>query len=432
MRKIGIIGCGYVGLATALTFSKLGHEVICGDIDESKVALLNEGLSPVAEPGFGETLKELTETNKLTAMTDIKGLASESAIIFICVGTPSNPDGSIDLSAIEGAARSIAGNLNGQVVVVKSTVLPGTARDVVLKVLEGAGGDFTLCNNPEFLREGSALEDSLNPDRIIIGSIDEKGADALLDLYETFDCPKLVTDLETTEMIKYASNIFLALKVTYANEMANLCERFGVDVYEVMEGVKLDKRIAPKFLEAGAGFGGSCFEKDLSAMIAGAKAKGVYPSLVATTLDINDTQPLRTVELLEKAVGDVSGKDIAVLGLAFKEGTADVRNSRAIIIVQALLAKGANVTVYDPLAMNNFKALDLGDITFADNLDGALTGKDAVIIQTRSDEYKRLEPGDFKGKMRKPVVIDGRRAFDPEVMTSAGITYLGIGWKNRK
>jgi UDPglucose 6-dehydrogenase len=289
-----------------------------------------------------------------------------------------------------------------------------------------------VCNNPEFLREGSALNDSLNPDRIVIGSIDGNGTEKLLELYTSFDCPKLLTDLETAEMIKYASNFFLALKITYSNEMANICERFGVDVYEVMTGVKLDKRIAPKFLDAGAGFGGSCFEKDLNAMIAKAKEEGYYPSLVTTTLDINDAQPLRVIELLESALGSISGKDVAVLGLAFKENTADVRNSRAIIIVQALLGKGVNVTVHDPMAMDNFRSLELGEVIYAEDVESTLKDKDAVIIQTKADEFKSLSPGDFKSLMRSPVVIDGRRAYDPESMTSAGVTYLGIGWKNRK
>ncbi|KYK29430.1 MAG: hypothetical protein AYK23_05150 [Candidatus Proteinoplasmatales archaeon SG8-5] len=430
--KIGVIGSGYVGLATALAFGKLGHEVVCGDIDEDKIAMLNDGRSPVAEPGFEETLKELTGSGKLKATIDIPALASESEVIFLCVGTPSLPDGGIDLSAIEDATQAISCSLDGQVVVVKSTVLPGTARGVVLKVLKGGSGGYTVCNNPEFLREGSALEDSLDPDRIIIGSIDGKGTEKLLELYKGFDCPKLMTDLDTAEMIKYASNIFLALKITYSNEMANLCERFGVDVYDVMTGVKLDKRIAPKYLDAGAGFGGSCFEKDLSAMIAAAKDEGYYPSLIATTLDINDAQPLRMIELLESALGSIPGKDVAVLGLAFKEDTADVRNSRAIIIVQALLGKGVNVTVHDPLAMDNFRSLCIGDLNYAGDVKDALRDKDAVIIQTNADEYVKLGPEDFKGLMRSPVVIDGRRAYEPEDMISAGITYLGIGWKNSK
>ena len=431
MKKIGVVGSGYVGLATALTFGHYGHEIICGDIDPQKVEMINRGSSPVNEDGYGAKLSQLVTEGRLTATTDIKKLTENSEIIFICVDTPMLADGTMGTEALENAAISISEELDGQLIVIKSTTVPGTTRDLIKNILEQNSDDFGLCHNPEFLREGNALHDSLNPDRIIIGAENEEDGKRLLALYTDFNCPKLVTNLETSEMIKYASNIFLAAKITYANEMANICEKFGVDVYEVMDGVKLDKRISPEFLEAGAGFGGSCFPKDLNAIIKASEQAGYTPKMIKSVMETNDEQPLRTVELLESVISQIENKNIAILGLAFKENSDDIRNSRAIPIVKALIERGANLTLYDPLAIDDFKALGFEKLNYTDDLETALKDKDAAIIQTKWPDITNLEPQTIKDWMRTPIIIDGRRTFDPKTMLDNGITYLGIGWKNR-
>ncbi len=424
MIKIGIIGSGYVGLATALTFGELGHEIICGDIDLEKVEQINIGKSPVHEAGFDEKLSQLISEGRLKATANILALAQDSEFIFICVDTPMGEDGSMDSSALEKVAETIAPNLNGQLVIIKSTTILGTARKIADKY------NMNLCHNPEFLREGMALHDSLNPDRIVIGCDKPENGQRLMSLYENFNCSKLITNLETSEMIKYASNIFLATKITYANEMANICEIFGVDVYEVMEGVKLDKRISPQFLEAGAGFGGSCFPKDLNAMASAVKNRGYEPNLINSVLKTNESQPLRVIELLESEIGYLEGKKIAVLGLAFKEDSDDIRNSRAIPIVETLIQKDANLILYDPKATENFKNAGFENLEYANSLESALTGSDGAIIQTKWQEIRELKPSQIINLMNNPVIIDGRRALNPEKMLADGVKYLGIGWKN--
>ena len=432
MEKIGIFGSGYVGLATAVTFGKLGHEVVCLDIIEEKVDAINSGKSPIPEPEIEDGLKELTSKGRLRA-TLAPGDMQEVDIIFICVDTPQDSDGNMDTEALDRAAHTTGHYLkDGQLIVVKSTVVPGTTRNAVGQSigLIAQGKKFGLCHNPEFLREGNALEDSMSPDRIVIGAMDENSGARLLKLYGSFDCPKLVVEPETSELIKYASNVFLAMKITYANEMANICELFGADVEKVMEGIALDKRISPHFLNAGAGFGGSCFDKDLRAIANASEQRGYFPSLVRAALLTNEVQPLRTVQLLNAAVENLEGKRIAVLGLAFKENSGDVRNTRAAPIVDELAIQGAEIILFDPMAMENFRELGYGDLEYAGSADEALEGADAAIIQTSWDEFRALKPEKIKELMRTPIIIDGRRTFVPEEMLAAGITYLGIGWKN--
>lgn len=443
MRKmrLAIFGLGYVGLCTGVTFAEKGHSVICVDLLKERVDMVNEGASPIYEQGLGAALKKVVKKKMLAATLSPKEAVETSDISFICVGTPAKPDGSIDLRFIERVAEDIGRVLHGRedyhLVAMKSTVVPGTTQNLVLPMLKKKSGkdvgkDFGLCVNPEFLKEGSALSDSKHPDRIVVGGYDERSGDILMKLYSDFKCPKLRTDLTSAEMIKYASNAFLAMKISYSNEMANICEMHGIDVYEVMKGVGLDERINPLFLKAGVGFGGSCFPKDLKALITAVKGKGYEPALLETTLKVNEYQPSHLVSILEKTIGSLKGKKVALLGLSFKPETDDVRESRAIPIVNILLEKGAEIIAYDPKAMQNFREVfkENRSMRYADTVLEAVKGADACIIQSDWEEFRKLKPGDFKS-MKNKVIIDGRRTLDPIEFLKEGIVYRGIGWKNR-
>jgi len=444
-ERIAILGIGYVGLVTAATFLKRGHNVVCVDVLKDRVAMINDGKSPIFEPGLEEELEQGIRSGRLMATTDGITAARCSKFIFICVGTPSMPDGSIDLKFIRSASKDIGKGLKGRkgfpVVVMKSTVVPNTCEKVVRPIIEKAskmraGRGFGLACNPEFLKEGEALKDSLHPDRIVIGGTDDRSRSAVEGLYKGMDAPLILTDLNTAEMIKYASNAFLAVRVGLSNEIANICSAHGVDVYEVMKGVGLDKRIGPHFLRAGAGFGGSCFPKDLKALRAAAEKAEVSLNILPSVLDQNEAQPLETIKLLKKVLKGLKGRRIALLGLAFKPDTDDVRETRALPIVKALLKEGAVVRLYDTnrAAMDNFRTFIKGKtkrVIECGSIEEALKGSDGAIIQTESKEFKALRPRDIKAWMRRPVIIDGRRTLDPHLMKRSGIVYRGIGWKNR-
>jgi UDPglucose 6-dehydrogenase len=437
--KVCMIGTGYVGLVSGVVFAKHGFDTTCTDVIKERIDDLNKGIVPFFEPGLEELLMEVVSSNTFHGSTDNIESVKKSDVVFICVGTPSIQDGSIDLSFVEKAAEDIGKALKDSdryhVVVVKSTVVPSTTDSLVLPILEKHSGKkvgehFGLAMNPEFLREGAAVYDSLNPDRIVVGGYDKKSIDTVMKLYEDFSCPKVETDLRTAEMVKYTANCLLATKITFANEIANICELFGIDVYEVMKGVGLDSRINPNFLNAGAGFGGSCFPKDVNAITAIAKSKGYDPKILNAVLELNDLQPLRVVELAKKALGNLKEKKIALLGLAFKPETDDVRYTRALPIVNGLLEEGAEVVAYDPQAIENFKKLTEKPVTYASSAKEALKDADLCVIQTEWQEVKELTPEDFKSLMKSPIIIDGRRAFDPENLINKGVKYIGIGWKN--
>ena len=411
-----------MGLVTGACFAKLGNRVICMDIDEMKIDMINRGLSPLYEEGLGELL--ITYRDNIEATTDYGYALRNSDVTFICVGTPSKSDGSFDLSFVRAVAEEIGKQLKEKeewhLVVVKSTVLPGTTRDVVLPIVEKHSGkrvgrDFGLAMNPEFLREGVAVKDFLEPDRIVIGCYDERSRDVLRALYKVFSCPIVETSLSAAEMIKYASNAFLATKISFINEIGNLCKRAGVDTYEVADGMGLDERIGRAFLDSGIGWGGSCFPKDLHALIAWAQELGENPRILERVVEVNDLQPLKIIELLKRHVPLLTGRVIGVFGLAFKPGTDDVRGSRALPIVKQLLEEGAIVKAYDPEAMENFKKL-YPQIEYCSSAEDALSS-DAVLILTRWEEFRKL---DYKGK----VVIDGRRL---EEAKKAKI-YEGVCW----
>ena len=420
--KISVIGCGYVGAVTGACFAALGHEIVFVDLDPDKIAAINAGRAPIYEPGLDGLLQK--NASRITATDDLAGAVSRTEVTFICVGTPSQQDGSIDLAFVRSAAAGIGRVLkdksDGHTVIVKSTVLPGTTEGVILPILEAESGkqafvDFGLASNPEFLREGSALSDFFAPDRIVIGASDDRSRLLLEELYAPIDCPKMYTAILVAEMIKYVSNAFLATKVSFANEIGNICKRMGIDTAEVFRGVGMDHRINPAFFQSGIGFGGSCFPKDVRALIAKAEEVGVEPKILKDVIEVNEEQPLKLLELLETHIPDVDRKTIGVLGLAFKPNTDDVRESRAIPIVETLLRKGATVLAYDPMAMGNFRKL-YPQVNYVSTAADALAA-DAVLITTEWEEFESLN---YAGK----TVVDGRRI----ERARDGSTYDGVCW----
>lgn len=420
--KVAVIGTGYVGAVTGTCLAELGNDITFVDIDERKLAMIRDGTPPVFEPGLAEIL--LKNRDRISATGDLALAVRRSDLTLICVGTPSNEDGSIDLTYVMGAAREIGAALAGcsgfHTVVTKSTVIPGTAGSLIRPVLEESSGkkcgeQFGLAANPEFLREGSAVEDFFHPDRIIIGVQDANSRAVLETLYRSFSCPKLVTGIKTAEMIKYASNAFLATKISFANEIGNICKELGIDTADVFQGVGMDSRIGPAFFRSGIGFGGSCFPKDVRALIALAREKGISPALLDAVVAVNESQPERMIPLLKKHL-DIQGKTIGVLGLAFKPDTDDIRESRALPVIAALLREDCRVIAYDPLAMDAFRAICPG-ITYTMDPDEVLKA-DAVLIVT---EWKEFDTLDYRGR----IVIDGRRMSAPR--KDAEI-YEGVCW----
>jgi len=420
--NLSIIGTGYVGLVTGACFAKLGHHVTCVDIDQEKIRKINNGVSPIYEEGLDSLL--LTYKDKIAATADYSSALQKSDITFLCVGTPSLKNGNIDLTFIKESTKQIAAVLKNKnryhLVVVKSTVLPGTTQGVVLPLLEQCSGkkvgaDIGLAMNPEFLKEGAAIKDFLEPDRIVIGSYDEKSKTTLRELYQNFSCPFVETSLPAAEMIKYASNAFLATKISFINEIGNLCKKLGIDTYDVATGMGLDKRIGRPFLDSGIGWGGSCFPKDVDALIAWTKEIKEYARIIESTRDVNTDQPLRLVEILKKHVPKLKGKTIGVLGLAFKPNTDDIRDSRAIPIIKELLRNGAHIKAYDPRAMDNFKTI-YPQIQYCSSASEVLTA-DAILITTKWKEFTTL---DYQGK----IIIDGRKL---EQAKNAKI-YEGVCW----
>ncbi len=433
MTRIAIVGTGHVGLATAIAFTEWGHEVAGADIDGKIIDDLRAGNTTHYEPGLPEALARSLTASRLSFTTDVEGAARQADAVFLSVGTPSKKDGSIDLTYVRKAAQTVGralGSVEGyKVVIVKSTVLPGTTEGVVRPALEKtskkkAGPDFGLGVNPEFLREGSAVQDALHPDRVVIGAIDDRSREAVEAIYSSVQAPTMATTVRTAEMVKYATNAFLATKVSFANELANLCDAFGrINVDRVVEGMGLDPRINPRFLKAGLGFGGSCFPKDVRAILAAGKADGYASRLLKATLDVNERQPLRAVELAEKAVGSLKGKRVAILGLSFKGGSDDIRESRAIPLARALLRKGANVVGYDPMANEAFRAA-VPKVEIAKDLSSALAHADICIVHNDWPQWRDLTAEDFAG-MRRKVVVDGRRIVRPEAMKGVELVVLG-------
>lgn len=432
--KIGVIGTGYVGLALAC-LADFDNEVLFVGRSADKINNLKRGILPIYEKGLDEIVKRNLEKNKIDSTTDYERL-KDAEMIFICVGTPSLSDGSIDLSQIKIASESLGAlikNTNDyKTIVVKSTVVPGTTKNIVIQALEKASGkkagaDFGVCMNPEFLREGTAVYDFLYPDKVVIGRYDEKSSSTVTKLYEFYGnkVPTMTTDLNTAEMIKYAQNAALASRVSFINEIANICEKFEVDVYEVAMAIGLDSRIGPKFLNAGAGFGGSCFPKDVKALLATAKSVGTNPILLDAILEVNKYQPHRMIDLAKQVLGNLRGKKIAILGLAFKSDTDDMREASSIQIINSLLMENATVKVYDPQSIGSAKKIFGGSIEYCSSKDECIKGADLCMIVTEWDEFKQIN----LSEIRCPI-IDGRRVLNPLSVKQHGIVYKGIGWKN--
>ncbi|ODR80568.1 UDP-glucose 6-dehydrogenase [Haladaptatus sp. W1] len=429
--ELSIVGSGYVGTTVAACFADLGHSVTNIDIDEDIVEQLNDGQAPIHEPGLDELVAE-HGGNRLTATTDYDAVRETDAT-FLALPTPSRADGSIDTSIIEAGARSLGEALGSKddyhLVVVKSTVVPGTTEDVLGSIIEDAsnksrGEDFDVAMNPEFLREGSAVEDFLGPDKVVLGTENERANERLSAVFEPLvesSAPAVVeTGIREAEMIKYANNAFLATKVSLVNELGNICKEYDVDAYEVMDAIGLDDRIGERFLRSGVGWGGSCFPKDTAALVAAAHEEGYEPSLVEAAIEVNEKQPKRLLELLEGHV-PLQGKRIAVLGLAFKPGTDDVRNSRAIPVIEALQNRGVTVVAYDPVATENMRE-HFPDIEYVGSATAALDGADGALVVTDWDEFAALD--DEFELMTDPIVVDGRRIVEQR----DGIVYDGLTW----
>jgi UDPglucose 6-dehydrogenase len=440
MKRITLsfFGLGYVGLVYAAVFAHKNIPVIGFDIDAEKLKLLKSGKVPIFEPGLNELIKADLEKGLLSITDDPIKAIQISNVTFITVGTPSNEDGSIDLKYVIEASKMIGEALKNKdewhLVVMKSTVTPGTTNEIVKTIIEKTSNkkafeDFGVAVNPEFLKEGSAIEDCMNPDRIIIGVNDEKSAEILEEIYQDFKSPKIITSLETAELIKYANNAFLAMKVSFINMIANLCQKIpGTDVETVAKAIGLDKRIGPYFLRAGAGWGGSCWPKDLKALIKFGEKMDTKLPLVNATLEVNNEQPYKMIELAEELIGELKNKRIAILGLSFKPNTDDIRDAVSIKIVKALLNKGANIIVYDPAAMKNFKKLFNNSIAYANTALDCIKDADCALIVTEWDEFKKLKPEDFTKLMKNPAIVDGRRIYNPyEYMKHTKFKAIGFG-----
>ncbi len=429
MRNITVIGTGYVGLVTGTCFADLGNRVICLDIDETKIKLLNSGSMPIYEPGLEETVRRNVKAGRLSFTTSYAEGVKEAEFLFIAVGTPEGVDGEADLRYVRMAARSIAEVMDHPLVIVnKSTVPVGTGdwvADIVNKHKK-ADIKFSVVSNPEFLREGRALADFLNPDRVVLGSLDREAAEAVAQLYLSLRAPIVITDLRTAEMIKYASNAFLANRISFINEIANICEALGADVKEVAIGMGYDKRIGHHFLEAGLGYGGSCFPKDVKALAHMAAIHGRHPQLLRSIMEINRHQRRQVIRKLRAVLGNLQDKTIGLLGLAFKPNTDDMRDSPAIEIAHLLINEGALVKGYDPVAMG-VAVRASPEIKLAEDPYDLAQGCDAVVVVTDWNEFKHLDMGRIKTLMRQPVIVDGRNIYEPHQMKALGFVYRGVG-----
>ncbi len=430
--KIAMIGTGYVGLVTGTCFAESGNDVNCVDIDEDKIAKLNQGDIPIYEPGLSELVVRNTSAGRLHFTTDLASAVQSARLVYLAVGTPQSHDGSADLSSLWTVAENIAPHLSeDSIVVTKSTVPVGTNTALYTKLKQLTGREVEVASNPEFLKEGAAINDFQYPDRVVIGVRREEAAEVLRELYKPFlrtDKPFLVMSPESAELTKYVANALLATKISFINEMANLCERMGGDINEVRRGIGHDRRIGFAFLFPGVGYGGSCFPKDIRALASMANKLGYAPQILNTIDEINDRQknilPLNVIKHFD---GDVSGKKIAVWGLAFKPKTDDIREAPSLVLVNRLLEEGAQVQAHDPEAMENVRQLVGDRVSFFDKPMDALDDVDALVICTEWDEFRNPDFTEMRRRMKTPLVFDGRNLYEPTQMREIGITYYSIG-----
>jgi UDPglucose 6-dehydrogenase len=427
--KLAIIGTGYVGLVTGACFAEVGHHVTCVDNDAAKVKMLQAGGIPIYEPGLEELVKKNVAAGRLSFTNSTAEGVQKSDVIFIAVPTPPQPDGSVDLSYIERVARDIAAAMNDYKIVVDKSTVPVKTGEKVSETIKRyckAKVDFDVVSNPEFLREGFAVGDLMKPDRVVVGVSSQRPAAAMKEIYKPFNAPIIVTDINSAELIKHAANSFLALKISYINAIANVCEAAGANVQEVAQGIGLDERIGRRFLNAGIGFGGSCFPKDLSAFIKISEQVGYEFRLLKEVQRINSEQMERFVKKITDTLWVLKDKKIGVLGLAFKQNTDDVRSSPAIDLCQRLQKEGASLRVHDPKAMDKAKSI-LPDATYVDDMNAVAEGCDAIVIATEWDEFKKLDLQRAKKSLTHPILFDGRNLFDHEEMKRLGWIYKSVG-----
>jgi UDPglucose 6-dehydrogenase len=430
--NICVVGTGYVGLVTGTCLAEFGMDIICYDKDSSKIAMLNGGEIPFYEPGLQDLVEKNLAEGRLRFSTHIKEGVQTSLVIFIAVGTPANDDGTVDLHYVKEAGEEIARCLNGyKVIVVKSTVPVGTCQELKEIIRKNCGGayNFDVVSNPEFQREGSAIEDFMHPDRVTLGAESEQAIAIMRDIFSVLylnETPFVITNLETAEMIKYAANAFLATKITFINEMANLCEKVGADVHVVARAMGLDGRIGKKFLHPGPGYGGSCFPKDTLGLLNIGRQRGCELKLVDSVIKANEEQRLRMVGKIREMVGELRGKTIGVLGLSFKPNTSDIRESSSIIIIQRLQGEGAKIRAYDPAAIDDAKAV-LRNVHYCSDPYGVAEGCDALVLATEWNQFRRLDLDRIKESMKIPIFVDLRNVYDPAKMNEAGFKYCGVG-----
>ena len=430
--NICVVGTGYVGLVTGAVFADLGNDVVCVDNATKKIEALRAGQMPIYEPGLEEMVARNKDDGRLTFSTDLPGGVRQADVIFIAVGTPPKESGETDLSQVEAVASEIGRSMDRyKVVVNKSTVPVGTGEFVreVITRHQPRPLDFDVVSNPEFLREGSAIEDTLRPDRIVIGAPNQQVAMTLVELYAPLERPMIITDLPSAEVIKYASNAFLAAKISFINAIANICEAAGADVSQVMKGMGLDSRIGMQFLQAGLGYGGSCFPKDVDSLIHTASRLGYDFKLLRSVVEINRERSSHFVDLMVKALSPMDGRSIAVLGLAFKPNTDDMREAKSLEVVRALHAAGAQIRAYDPVAMENARSMMPPGVVFCESAFEAAAGADGVTLLTEWNEFKYLNLDRLRGLLRRPLIFDARNLYEPERMRRLGFEYYSIGRK---
>ncbi len=429
MANITVVGVGYVGLVTGACLADLGNQVICINRSREKSENLKKGILPIYEPGLEEIVRRNSEAGRLHFTTDWDEAMADAEFVFIAVGTPTGTEGEADLAHVNATAEEIARRIHKEVIIVnKSTVPIGTGDWVadIVREIRGEEVPFWVVSNPEFLREGSGVYDFMNPDRIVLGSTNRRAAERVAELYYPLGGERIITDLRTAEMIKYASNAFLATKISFINEIANICEALGADVKEVAHGMGTDHRISPHFLGAGIGWGGSCFPKDVKALIHMAELYGENPEILRAVTHVNYDQRKRLIQKLRHILGGFRGKTIGLWGLAFKPNTDDMRDAPSISLVHMLQHEGATVKAYDPEAQENARRL-LQDVVFCQDPYQVAEGADGLILVTEWNEFKQLDMARIKASMRQPVLVDGRNIYDPRRMAEMGFIYRGMG-----